>query len=95
MDVTKHYCPATFKALQEIDYANGRQPYSRYRIPDDWASRLAECESSLACLTAEEMETLCDGEEGEVLSMLVERPGLQAVDDLLNAHFEEEWGESQ
>ena len=90
--ITPENYPSIFKAFREIDYANGavnrlEPELTSYQVPMYYARNLAECESGLASLNEEELETLCDGDHDEALALIEARPALQPATALLEAYF--------
>lgn len=93
MMVTKHNFPLLFKAVLSIELDNGminrlEPARDEYDLPiHDAEIVLPKVETALASLTGEQLETLCTGEESEILALINGNEGLTIASQLLNDFF--------
>lgn len=90
--ITAENRPRVFELLTELSYAMGavnrtEPERERFLIPARFAPDLVEMSTDIEHLTNAEIETLCDGEEGEAAEIAGRNYGLTAAHQLLEAMF--------
>ena len=91
--VTKATHPYVYAAFAAITVDNGGVNRVEgdlpeiFQVPEEWAQELATAEMTLATLSPEERETLCNGEFTEIQTLIL-KYGLTDTDKLLTAFFE-------